>query len=171
MRPSCGRCRFPPGGGRWPLRGAWKFLLAGLESIESLRNHLLGLELRLVRFAVHGVAAQVLRLDVSQIMPVQIGDGQFAEDVVDDRGRHLDVRVALDHAVRLEAREQERIHELFQRHAMLQPERDGDGETVGHAAEGGPFLVHVEEDLAERAVLVLAGAQIILWLPMRAFCV
>ena len=70
------------------------------------------------------------------------------------------MRVALDDAVRLEAREQEGVHELVQRHAVLQAERDGDGEAVGHAAEGGPFLVHVEEDLAERAVLVLAGAQV-----------
>ncbi len=65
-----------------------------------------------------------------------------------------------DHAVRLETREQEGIDELFQRHAVLQAQRDGDGEAVGHAAEGGPFLVHVEEDLAQGAVLVFAGAQI-----------
>ena len=65
-----------------------------------------------------------------------------------------------DHAVRLEAREQEGVDEFFQRHAVLQAERDGDGEAVGHAAEGGAFLVHVDEDFAERAVLVFAGAQI-----------
>ncbi len=65
-----------------------------------------------------------------------------------------------DDAVRLEAREQEGVHVLLQRHAVLQAERDGDGEAVGHAAEGGAFLVHVEEDLAEGAVLVFAGAQV-----------
>ena len=65
-----------------------------------------------------------------------------------------------DHAVGLEAREQEGVDELLERHAVLQAERDGDGEAVRHAAEGGAFLVHVDEDLAERAVLVLAGAQV-----------
>src|SRR5207253_223836 len=52
------------------------------------------------------------------------------------------------------------IDELLQRYAMLQSERDRDREAVRHAAEGGPFLVHVEEDLAERAVLVLSGAEV-----------
>src|SRR3546814_19281139 len=44
--------------------------------------------------------------------------------------------------------------------SVLQADRDGDGEVVHQAAEGGAFLVHVQEDLAEFAVLVLAGAQI-----------
>ena len=68
--------------------------------------------------------------------------------------------VALDHAVGLEAREDEGVHELLERHAVLEPERDGDGEAVHEAAEGRAFLVHVEEDLAQRAVLVLAGAEV-----------
>jgi hypothetical protein len=49
---------------------------------------------------------------------------------------------------------------FLERHAVLQAERDGDGEVVHQAAEGGAFLVHVDEDLAERAVLVFAGAQV-----------
>jgi len=32
--------------------------------------------------------------------------------------------------------------------------------TIGHAAEGGTLLVHVDEDLAQRAVLVFPGADI-----------
>ena len=64
-----------------------------------------------------------------------------------------------DHALRLEAGEGERLDELLERHAVLQALRDGDGEAVHHRAEGGAFLVHVDEDLAERAVLVLAGAE------------
>ena len=100
------------------------------------------------------------KLHLGQIVATQVGDGQFAENIVDDRGRHLDMRVTLNDAVRLEAREQERIHIFFERHAVLQTKRDGDGKAVGHAPEGGPFLVHVEEDFAQSAVLVFAGAQI-----------
>ena len=40
------------------------------------------------------------------------------------------------------------------------PSEIGDGEIVHHGAEGGAFLVHVDEDLAEAPVLVFAGAQI-----------
>src|SRR3546814_1231852 len=80
--------------------------------------------------------------------------------VIEDRGRHLDGVVALDHARRLEPREGEGLDEFLERDAVLQADRDGDGEVVHQAAEGGAFLVHVDEDLAELAVLVFAGAQI-----------
>ena len=40
------------------------------------------------------------------------------------------------------------------------PMRDRDGEVVHQRAEGGAFLVHVDEDLAELAVVVFAGVQI-----------
>ena len=51
-------------------------------------------------------------------------------------------------------------HIFLERHAILQAERDRDGEVVHHRAEGGAFLVHVDEDLAEAAVVEFAGAQI-----------
>src|SRR3712207_110371 len=54
----------------------------------------------------------------------------------------------------------ERLHELLERHPVLEPDRDRDREAVHQRAEGSAFLVHVDEDLAERAVLVLAGAQV-----------
>ena len=68
--------------------------------------------------------------------------------------------VALHDAGRLEAGEGEGLDIFLQRHAILQAERDGDGEIVHQRAEGGAFLVHVDEDLAEPAVLIFAGAQI-----------
>src|SRR5439155_23654195 len=43
-------------------------------------------------------------------------------------------------------------------HAVLETHRDRDREAVHDAAERGPLLVHVDEDLAQRPVLVLAGA-------------
>ena len=68
--------------------------------------------------------------------------------------------VALHHARRLELGEGEGIDEFFKRHAVLQADRDRDGEVVHHRPEAGAFLVHVDENLAELAVLVFAGAQI-----------
>src|SRR5205823_10258653 len=77
----------------------------------------------------HRVASKVLFGDVGEIGAAEIGDGQLAEDVVDDRGGHLDAVVALDHAVGLEAGEDEGVHELLERHAVLESQRDGDGEA------------------------------------------
>ena len=65
-----------------------------------------------------------------------------------------------DHARRLEAGEGEGLDEFLQRHAVLQADRNRDGEVVHQRAEGRAFLVHVDEDLGEAAVLVFAGAQI-----------
>jgi hypothetical protein len=72
---------------------------------------------------------------------------------------HLDPVVALDHAVGLEAGEDE-LDELLERHAVLQAEARWRWRSSSSAAEGGALLVHVDEDLAERAVLVLAGAEV-----------
>src|SRR4029450_8726758 len=114
----------------------------------------------LADLVAEGVAAEILVRHVGEIGAAEIGDGELAEHVVDDRGRHLDPVIAHDHAVRLEAREDERVHELLKRHAVLETEGDRDGEAVHQAAEGRALLVHVEEDLAEAAVLVVAGAEI-----------
>jgi hypothetical protein len=53
-----------------------------------------------------------------------------------------------------------RLRVFLQRHAVLQADGNRDGEVVHQAAEGGALLVHVDEDLADPAVLVLAGAQV-----------
>ena len=95
-----------------------------------------------------------------EVVAGEIGDRQLAEDIVEDRGGVLDRLVAHDDAGRLEAGEGERLDVFLQRHAVLQAERDRDGEIVHHGAEGGAFLVHVDEDLAEAAVVVFAGAEI-----------
>ena len=104
--------------------------------------------------------ADVLGVDMGEIVAAEVGDGQLAEDIVEDRGRVLDRVVALDHARRLEAGEDEGVDVFLERHAVLQAERDRDGEIVHQRAEGGAFLVHVDEDLAEPPVVVFAGAQI-----------
>ncbi len=90
----------------------------------------------------------------------QVGDREFAEHVVEDRSRELDRIVALHRAGRLEAGEREGVHIFVERHAVLQAERDRDGEIVDDRAQRRAFLVHVDEDLAEPAVVVFAGAQV-----------
>ncbi len=109
---------------------------------------------------MQGVAAQVFRLDLGQIVPAQVADRQLPENVIDDRRCHLDMRIALNHAVRLEAREQKGVDIFFQRHTVLQAERNGDGKAIGHAAESGSLFVHVQENLTQRAVLIFSGAKI-----------
>src|SRR6185503_17887121 len=110
--------------------------------------------------AADAVGVQVGLLDMREIAAAEIGDRQLAEHVVEDRRGHLDRVVALDHARRLEAGEGEGLDELLERHAVLQADRYRDGEVVHDAAEGCPFLVHVEEYLADPTVLVFAGAEI-----------
>src|ERR1700683_1264314 len=85
---------------------------------------------------------------------------ELAEDVVEDRGRVLDRFVALHRAGRLEAGEREGVDILVERHAVLQAERDRDREVVEERAQRRALLVHVDEDLAQAAVVVFAGAQI-----------
>ncbi len=68
--------------------------------------------------------------------------------------------VALHGARRLEAGEGEGVDIFLQRHAVLQAERDGDREVVDEGAKRGAFLVHVDEDLADTAVVIFAGSQI-----------
>ena len=97
---------------------------------------------------------------MGQIVAAQIGNRHLAEDVVQHRGRHLDGVVALDQARGLEPGEGEGLDIFVQRYAILQADRDCDGEVVHQRAEGRAFLVHVDEDFADRTVLVLAGAQI-----------
>ena len=65
-----------------------------------------------------------------EIVPSEIGHRHLAEDVVQHAGRVLD-RVVADHkASRFEAREGECIDKFLQRHAILQPDGDRDGEIV-----------------------------------------
>ena len=95
-----------------------------------------------------------------EVGAVEVADRQFAEDVVEDRGRVLDAVVALNHPGGLELGKGEGVDEFLQRHAVLQTDGDRDGEVVHHGAETRPFLVHVDEDLAKLAVLIFAGAQV-----------
>ena len=95
-----------------------------------------------------------------EVGPIKVRHRQFAEDVVEDRGGVLDRVVALHHPCRFELGEGEGVDEFLQRHTVLQAHGHGDGEVVHHRAEARTFLMHVDEDLAKRAVFVFAGAQV-----------
>jgi hypothetical protein len=106
-----------------------------------------------------GQLADVLRGHLHQVGAAQVLQAERPEHVVDDRVGHLDVRVALHHAPRLEGLEGEGLDVLLERHPVLEALGDGDGEAPEDAAQGGALLGQVDEQLAERAVVVLAGAQ------------
>ena len=66
----------------------------------------------------------------------------------------------MDVGRRLEARERELLDVALEGNAVLQTHRHADRERVHERAEGGALLVHVDEDLAEVAVLVFAGPEV-----------
>lgn len=105
-------------------------------------------------------AMPVSRPDLGELRHAQVFKREHAEDIVDHAGRELDVRMPLDHPLRLEPREGERVHELLQRHAVLQAQTHRDRERVHQRPERGALFVHVDKDLAQRPILVLAGAQV-----------
>ena len=110
--------------------------------------------------ATERVGEHIARLGMREIVAAEIADRHFAEDVVENRRRHLDRVVTFDDAGRLEPCEGEGFNEFLERHAVLQADRDCDGEVVHQAAEGRALFMHVDEDLTEAAVFVFAGAEI-----------
>ncbi|OIQ66908.1 hypothetical protein GALL_515200 [mine drainage metagenome] len=97
---------------------------------------------------------------MGEIEPAHVADRELAEHIVEDRGRIFDGVVALDGTRGLEAGEGEGVDIFLQRHAVLQAERDRDGKIVDEGAQRRAFLVHVDEDLADPAVVIFAGAQV-----------
>ncbi len=67
--------------------------------------------------------------------------------------------MALDQAPGLEGLEGERLHVFLERHSVLQPLGHRDGKAAQDSAQGGPLLGEIDEQLPERAVGVLAGAE------------
>src|SRR5262249_34940891 len=61
--------------------------------------------------------------------------------------------------LRLEAGERELLNERFERHAVLEPDRDRHREAIHERTESRTLFVHIDEDLAERAIEVLAGPE------------
>ena len=63
--------------------------------------------------------ADLVGRDMGEVVAAEIGDGELAEDIVEDRGRVLDRVIALDQAGRLEADEGEGLDIFLERHAIL----------------------------------------------------
>ncbi len=101
----------------------------------------------------------LFRWHLREVVLLKVLDTEHTEDVVDDRRGELDVRMTFDDALWLEARERELPNVGIERHAVLKTHRDTDREAVHQRAERGAFLVHVYEDLTERAVHVFACAK------------
>ena len=85
---------------------------------------------------------------------------QMAECIVEQRRGVRHRGIAFHRAGGAEAGEGERLDKGLQRHAVLQSQADGDREIVHQAAERRAFLVQGDEHLAQRAVIVFAGAQV-----------
>ncbi len=86
---------------------------------------------------------------------------QPAEDVIHEALGVADLLVA-GPAGGLEAGVGEFLAEDLERHAVLQGERDGGGEGVHQAGDGGAFLGHLDEDFARLAVGVEADGDVAL---------
>lgn len=99
------------------------------------------------------------RFDVHEILAPEIIVADGAENVVENRSRILDDFVALHRARRLEAGEGEAIHQLFERHTVLERLGSEHGEAVEQPLERRALLVHVDEHLAQRTIFVLAGSE------------
>ncbi len=84
-----------------------------------------------------------------------------AEDVIHDGLGVADVLVA-GPAGGLKARVRELLAQDFERHSVLQRERDGGGEGVHEAGDGGAFLGHLDEDFARLPVGVKADGDVAL---------
>ena len=84
-----------------------------------------------------------------------------AEDVIHDRLGVADVRIAAP-AAGFEARVRELLAEQFQRHAVLQRDRDAQGEAVHQAADRRSFFSHGDEEFAGIAVGIEADGDVAL---------
>ena len=71
-----------------------------------------------------------------------------------------DIRVALHAAGWAEPGQGEAVHVVLQRHAVLQPQADGGGQAVHHAAQRRALPRQGDVDLPQGAVGILAGADV-----------
>src|SRR5438270_8471986 len=161
---------------------AWRRVGCGIESLVSGRLRGRGgrvaVAIRRGGFALrrrelHDTIEQLLlgrrigdlgRADKTKLRAVLLREEAIAdpaEDVVDDRLRESDLRIA-GPAGGLEAHVRELLDEMRQRDPVLERERDAETEGVHHPREGRPLLRHRDEELARRAVVEEADGDVAL---------
>ncbi len=92
-----------------------------------------------------GLGAQVVEEQL--LLSAEEAQVQPAEDVIHDGLGKADIGIA-GPAAGLEAHVLEFFAEQAQRYAMLERDRDGEGEAVHEAGDGRAFLGHLDEELA-----------------------
>ena len=97
---------------------------------------------------------------MTQIMAVQIRDSQFPEGVIQNRGRHLYRIIACNNPLWLKAGKGEGLYILFQRHAILQPDRYGNRKIIHQRSKGSAFFVHIDENFTQPAIFIFTSTQI-----------
>ena len=70
-------------------------------------------KLRNLAWGAGGVGADIFGFDLDEVGSTEVAEGEFAEDIVNDRGGHFDIFVTGDRAVGLESGEYKRLDELF----------------------------------------------------------
>src|SRR3954468_18415198 len=87
----------------------------------------------------------------------EVFKGEQTEDVINDGRSVLDIRM-VDHAAWLETRERKLVDELFERHTVLQTDRNRNRKAVHQRAERSTFFVHIHEDFTNSLVIVFTRA-------------
>ena len=67
---------------------------------------------------------------MGKVIATKVRDGKFAEDVIDQRSCILDRIIPLDQARGLKPGEGKGFNIFFQRNAILQAKRNGDGKII-----------------------------------------
>src|SRR3954468_2302152 len=87
----------------------------------------------------------------------EVFKGEQTEDVINDRRSVLDIRM-VDHTAWLETRERKLVDELFERHTVLQTDRNRNRKAVHQRAERSTLFMHVHEDLTDGLIIVFPRA-------------
>src|SRR5687768_15535741 len=65
----------------------------------------------------------------------------------------------INHTRRLESGEHKFLYKLFQRHTILKPDGNRNGEAVKHTTHGSAFFCHVDEDLSHSTITIFPCSQ------------
>src|SRR5690349_3043632 len=90
-----------------------------------------------------------------QVSSSEILITQHTEDEIYNGCGRLDIRVLYETRW-IEFGEGEFINKLFQRHTILQADRNRNGKAVHHATHSSSFFGHIDEDLAQCSISIFS---------------